>query len=109
MAAGAIAFGIGFVLAAIIPPSNTEKDLSVQLMQKAEPLKELATEVGHDMVDTLKEPAAEAVAEVKAAAADAAKQVSDSASDAAHDTAEQAKTSAQNLKEPSSDLPRPPS
>jgi hypothetical protein len=103
MAAGAIAFGIGFLFAAAIPASRTEKDLSGQLLEKAEPLKELASEVGHDMVDTLKEPAAEAVAEVKAAATDAAKQVSHSAADAAHDTAEQAKTAAQNVKAPSSD------
>jgi hypothetical protein len=103
MTAGAIAFGIGFLLAAAIPASRTEKNFSGQLAEKAEPLKELASEVGHDIVDTLKEPAADAVADVKAAATDAAKQVSHSASDAAHDAAEHAKTAAQNIKEQSSD------
>jgi len=101
VAAGAIAFGIGFLVAAAIPPSEKEKELSTQVMDKAEPLKEQLTEAGHDMVDHLKEPATQAASEVKAAATDAAHQVTDSASGAAHDVTDQAKTSAQTMKDPS--------
>jgi len=102
VAAGAIAFGVGFLLAAAIPPSEKEKELSTQVMDKAEPLKQQVTEAGHEMVDHLKEPASQAVADVKEAAGDAAQKVSSSASDAARDVSGQAKSAAQTVKDPSS-------
>jgi gas vesicle protein len=99
MAAGAVVFGIGFLIAAAIPPSEKEKELSAQLLDQAEPLKEMASEVGHEMVENLKEPAAEAVADLKDAASGAVKQVSSSASEAVTETTEQAKQAAQTVKD----------
>jgi gas vesicle protein len=99
MAAGAVVFGIGFLVAAAIPPSEKEKELSGQLLEHAEPLKEMATETGHEMVENLKQPASEAVADLKDAATDAVKQVSSSASEAAHETTDHAKQAVQTVTE----------
>ncbi len=97
LAAGAISFGVGFLIAAAIPPSQKEKELSTQLMDKAEPIKEQLTETAHEMVDHLKEPAGQAAAEVKDAAAGAVQEMKTAASDAAHEVAGHAKDAAQDL------------
>ena len=99
LAAGAISFGVGFLIAAAIPPSQKEKELSTQLMDKAEPVKEQLTETAHEMVDRLKEPASQAVAEVKDTAADAVQEVKSTASNAAHEVADHAKDTAQDVKD----------
>jgi hypothetical protein len=97
VAAGAIAFGVGFVIAAAIPPSQKEKELSTQLMDKAEPIKEQLTEAGQEMVEHLKDPAGQAIAEVKEAASGAAQHVTSSATDAAHEIVGHAKGAAQEV------------
>jgi gas vesicle protein len=99
LAAGAISFGVGFLIAAAIPPSQKEKELSTQLIDKAEPVKEQLTETAHEMVDRLKEPASQAVAEVKDTAADAVQEVKSTASNAAHEVADHAKDTAQDVKD----------
>ena len=99
LAAGAISFGVGFLIAAAIPPSQKEKELSTQLIDKAEPIKEQITETAHEMVDHLKEPASQAVAEVKDTAADAVQEVKSTASNAAHEVADHAKDTAQDVKD----------
>ena len=98
LAAGAISFGVGFLIAAAIPPSQKEKELSTQLMDKAEPIKEQLTETAHEMVDHLKEPATQAVAQVKGAATDAVQEMKSTATDAAHEVADHAKDAAQDVK-----------
>jgi gas vesicle protein len=100
VAAGAIAFGIGFLVAAAIPPSEKEKELSTQVMDKAEPLKQQLTETGQEMADHLKEPASQAASQVKQAAGDAAQQVKGSASDAASDMKDQTGGSNHTFKDP---------
>ena len=97
VAAGAIAFGIGFLVAAAIPPSEKEKELSTQMMDKAEPLKQQLTEAGHEMADHLKEPASQAASQVKQAAGDAAQQVKGSASDAASDLKDQSSSASTSM------------
>jgi uncharacterized protein YjbJ (UPF0337 family) len=97
--AGVIAFAAGFVLAAVIPPTETEKEASSHLADKVAPLKaELAT-VGHEVADHLKEPVSDAVDQVKSAAKEQASDVAQSAKNAAHDTADQAKGSASAVKD----------
>jgi ElaB/YqjD/DUF883 family membrane-anchored ribosome-binding protein len=89
MAAGAIAFGIGFIAAAAFPPSRTEQHLAGNLTDRIEPLKQGATSAAHDLVDQLKEPAMNAVDAVKETAAEGAHAVQDAAKDAAQHTKEQ--------------------
>ena len=79
---GAVAFGLGFVAAAVFPASRAEKEATGQLMAKAEPLTDELKSVGQEVVDTLKEPAREAVETVKDSAASGAEQVKASAKDA---------------------------
>jgi Protein of unknown function (DUF3618) len=77
MLAGALAFGVGFLVAAAVPPSRTEKDASKLLLSKAEPLKAQLNEAGHEIAEHLREPALEAVGQVKEAASGSAHQVAD--------------------------------
>jgi hypothetical protein len=74
LAMGAVAFGLGFVAAAMFPASRPEKEATGQLLAKAEPLEEELKSVGQDVVDTLKEPAREAVETVKQTATSGAEQ-----------------------------------
>lgn len=83
LAAGGVAFGIGFLLAAAIPPSRREEQAAEQLLDKAEPVKEQLTESGKQVAGMLKESAAEAVEHVKQVATDGGREVADTAKDAA--------------------------
>ena len=89
MAAGAIAFGIGFIAAAAFPPSRTEQQLAGNLTDRLEPLTHEAADTAHDLVDRLKDPAMEALGAVKDTAAEGAHTVQDVAKDAAQQTKEQ--------------------
>jgi gas vesicle protein len=93
LAAGAVAFGAGFVLAAIVPPSRPEREAAAQLLDKVEPLAEEAKQIGQDVVQDLKEPAREAVEHVKEAAASGAEDVKATAQEAVRDGAEAARSS----------------
>jgi len=99
LAAGAVMMGIGFLVAAAIPPSEKEKEWSGQLLETAEPLKERVTQTGQEMMEHLREPATQAVSELKEAATGAAQEVSQSASEAAHQTTDQAKQATQGMKD----------
>ena len=82
LAMGAVAFGLGFVAAAMFPASRPEKEATGELLSKAEPLKDELKSVGQDVVDNLKEPAREAVETVKDTAVSGAEQVKTSAQEA---------------------------
>ena len=77
LAAGAIAFGVGFLVAAAFPASQPEQEAAQGLMDKAEPLKEELTSVGKDVAEQVKGVAQEAVEEVKSTAADSKQAVAD--------------------------------
>ena len=77
LAAGAIAFGVGFLVAAAFPASQPEQQAAQGLMDKAEPLKEELTNVGKDVAEHVKGVAQEAVEEVKSTAADSKQAVAD--------------------------------
>jgi len=98
LVAGAIAFAAGFLVAAAIPPSEKEKQVSGQLLEKAEPVKAELTSVGKEIADHLKEPAKQAVDEVKSAATDSAQSVAETAKSSASDTAGQAKDAVDTVK-----------
>jgi hypothetical protein len=89
MAAGAIAFGIGFIAAAAFPPSRTEEQLAGNLTDRIEPLKQEASAAAHDLVDHLREPAMNAVDAVKETAAEGKQALQDAAKEAAQQTKEQ--------------------
>jgi len=88
--AGAIAFGVGFLIASAVPASSAEEQLGSTLLDKAEPLKEELVDAGKAVAQHLSEPAKESVASVKEAAAQSAQTVADQAKGAVMDTKEQA-------------------
>jgi hypothetical protein len=90
MIAGALAFGVGFLVAAAFPPSEKEKELSSKVMDAIEPAKEQLMESAHEMADHLKQPAMEAAQAVKETASSGAQAVTSTAKDAAHETKDQA-------------------
>jgi hypothetical protein len=93
MVAGAIAFGVGFLIAASMPSSQAEVTASAKLLESLEPIKQDLTETAHDMAEHLKEPAIEAAQSVKDAAAEGAHAVADTARDSAQQTTQHAKES----------------
>jgi ElaB/YqjD/DUF883 family membrane-anchored ribosome-binding protein len=72
IAAGLIAFGIGWLASSLIPASEREKELTETLKEKAQPLAQEASEAAGQMADHLREPAQEAMDAVKQKATDAA-------------------------------------
>jgi len=60
LAAGALAFGVGFLAAVVFPGSEKEAELAQKAQQAAEPLKEEAQRVGQEVAANLQEPAQQA-------------------------------------------------
>ena len=86
LAAGVVAFGLGFLLSSLLPSSDAETRAASTLVDKAQdnagPLKEQLSAAGHDLTDSLKGPAQDAVAAVKSSATDAASNVKEHAGSA---------------------------
>ena len=77
LAAGAIAFGVGFLAAAVFPPSSPEQRAAGKLMDRAEPLKDDVVASGRELAGVAKDAAREAIDEVKSTAADSKDSVAD--------------------------------
>ena len=99
LAAGLIAFGAGVLVSALIPASEKETDLAGDLKQRAEPLKQQATDVAKDVAQNLKEPAQQAAQSVKETAQDSAgtvKEQGQASADEVRGTAQDAKQTVQD-------------
>jgi hypothetical protein len=107
MVAGALAFGVGFLVAAALPASESEKEMSAKVMETLEPVKEEVVGAAQDMAHNLKQPAMEAAQTVKDAAAEGAQAVGSTVRDAADETKQRATESVQAVQHaetrPSSD------
>lgn len=99
MIAGALAFGVGFLVAAAFPASETERDVGAKVIEKVEPLQDELASTGKEMAEHLKQPAVDAVNQVKDTAQESAQSVTDSAKAAVHDTADEAKSAAESVKD----------
>jgi len=88
IAVGLIAFGVGLLAASLIPASQREKDVAMDVKEQAQPL-----------VDHLKDAASEAGQNLKAPAQDAATAVKDSATDAAQNVKAEAQDATQQVKD----------
>jgi hypothetical protein len=90
VAAGLIAFGVGWLLSSVAPATNVETRLAQQAEDKAkDQLVEPAKAKAQEVAQNLKEPAQQAVEQVKS-----------TATDAASETADQAKSAAGDVKQP---------
>jgi len=97
LAAGLIAFGAGLLIAGLIPSSQKEQEAVGRLQEKAEPLKEQASQAVSELATGLKEPAQQAVDSVKETAAQGAENVKSEGSGAADDVRSQVQDSKQNV------------
>jgi gas vesicle protein len=85
LAAGLIAFGVGWLLSSTAPASAPEQRLAAKAESSAKELAEPVKQAGQDMAQQLKEPVQQSVEQVKATATDAAQQTTDQAKHAAGD------------------------
>ncbi|KAA9148693.1 DUF3618 domain-containing protein [Microbacterium lushaniae] len=91
LAVGLVAFGVGLVVASLIPASQKEKDAAGAIKEQAQPLMDQASGAVKEMGEHLKEPAQEAVAAVKDSATGAASTVKEEATSSADTVTERAR------------------
>ena len=79
LAAGMIAFGVGWLVSSLIPASGKEKQVAGQVEEVAQdmgqPVGQAAGEAAKEVADKLREPAQQAVAQVRDSATGAAEAV----------------------------------
>jgi hypothetical protein len=97
LAAGLIAFGIGYLISGAIPASEKEQEAASRLQEKAAPLKDKVSEAASEMGERLREPAQQAATAVKDAATDAAANVKDQGAAAKDDVQGQVQDSKTNV------------
>lgn len=100
LAVGLIAFGAGALVAALIPPTTTERNVAPALRDSVvEPLKEEAKQAGQDLKNELEPEVRGAVEQVKGTAQEAADEVRQEAQNKVQDVKGQAQESAATIKE----------
>jgi gas vesicle protein len=101
LAAGLIAFGVGWLVSSLIPASRREQEAALQVKEKASEhsgaVKEKLSEVASDLKEELREPAQHAAESVKSTAQDAVHAVKDDTRSAAQDVKDQAQQSRQQV------------
>ena len=90
MAAGLIAFGVGLLVAGLIPASKKEAEAAAALKEQAQPLIGQLTSTVKEAAGHLQEPAQQALESVKSTATDAVSTVKDEGTSAAGDVKSQA-------------------
>ncbi len=95
--AGLVAFGLGLLVAAAIPPSEKEKELAETVKEKSQPLVDQVTEAAKEVAGNLQQPAAEAVESLKESAGEAVENVKAEGSAAVGDVQDQARNSADDV------------
>ncbi len=98
LAAGLIAFGVGWLASSLLPSSQKEQQLGAQVKDHAGDLAQPLKEKGQELAQNLQEPAQQAVQQVKAAATDAASTTADHAKSAAADVKDEAGSAAGDVK-----------
>lgn len=99
LAAGLIAFGIGYLISGAIPATQREQEVASRLQDKAAPLTDKVREAAGDVADRLREPAQEAVASIKETATDAVANVKDQGATAKDEVQNQVQDSATTVKD----------
>jgi ElaB/YqjD/DUF883 family membrane-anchored ribosome-binding protein len=104
LAAGLIAFGAGWLVSSLLPPSSAEQRVATQVKDtvtdRAQPvITEQLGEAAQEMKEALREPAQQAAESVKETATDAARSVQEETRSAADDVASQAQQSKDTVTE----------
>ena len=82
LAAGLIAFGVGWLAGSLLPSSSVEQQAAAKVKTAATPL---AADAAKEVADHLKEPAQDALEAVKSSATDAAATIKDEGASAVQD------------------------
>ena len=98
MLAGALAFGAGFVAAAVFKGTEAEARAATTLQEKAQPLKEEAQSVAREVASGLQEPAQQAAESLKETAASGAESVKEAAQSSAQQTKEAGQSAVEDVK-----------
>lgn len=91
LGAGLVAFGIGFLVAAALPPTRRETEVAHQAHDALGPAKEALTESARTVASDVREEASAAAQDVKQTASDAASTVAESAKQQAAATTDDAR------------------
>ena len=102
LAAGLIAFGIGYLISSAIPSSEKEQEAASRLQERAAPLTDKVRDAATDAVGQLREPAQEAAASVKVAATDAVTNVKEEGTAATADVESQVQRSKETVQDSAS-------
>ena len=101
LAAGLIAFGVGWLASSLIPASRREQQAATQVKEKVSEhsgaVKEKLGEVASELRDELREPAQHAADSVRSTAQDAVHAVKDDGRSAAHDVKDQTQQARQQV------------
>jgi uncharacterized protein YjbJ (UPF0337 family) len=99
LAMGLVAFGVGLVVASVIPASKPEQQAAGAIQDTLEPLKERAVEAAREVKDEVQGAAQAAAGEVKDTAAQAASEVRDRAQSSAEHVKDEAQSAASDTKD----------
>jgi hypothetical protein len=103
IAAGLIAFGAGWLVSSLLPPSKAEQDAAGRAVEFArEHAEPMARQVTQEFTETMREPAQEAAESVRSAAGDAVSALSDRTRSAAEDVADRTQEAKQHVQSDSS-------
>ena len=98
LAAGLIAFGVGWLASSLLPSSEAEKQAARAVQERASDLAQPAKEMAQDAASQLQGSAQQAADSVKATAQDATEQVKGEAQSVKDDVQGQAQSSAQSVR-----------
>ncbi|MDR7234004.1 DUF3618 domain-containing protein [Agrococcus sediminis] len=99
LAVGLIAFGVGALVASLIPASDKEKEVASKVKEGAQPLVDGAKDVAQEMGEHLKEPAQQAAQSVKDTAQQAGEHIKGDAQSAAKDVQDDAQRARQHVQD----------
>ena len=99
LAAGLIAFGAGFLVSTLIPPSEPERQAAGALQEKLEPVKERAIEAGQGLKEQVQQAATEGLGHVKESASEAAQHVKQDVDDAGGQVKDHAQQGLQSVRD----------
>jgi len=109
--AGALAFGVGFLIAAVLPTTRPEQQVGSAVMDKAQPVKDQLVEAGKEIGEHLAEPAKESAMAIKDAATSGVHTVVEEAKSARDDTLDETRAAVEQVRsgnpENGEDEPRP--
>ena len=102
LAAGVIAFGVGWLVSSLLPASAREQQAAARVKdvatEHAAPVQEKLKEAAGEVQEALREPAQQAVDSVKSTATDAAASVKGEAASSATDVRDEAKQAGQTVR-----------